>query len=41
MDLIDTVLEVDDRSYFKLGHEEHFLLPNYHLDMHSFKNIQH
>ena len=27
MDLIDTVLEGDDRSYFTFGHGEHLLLP--------------
>ena len=27
MDLIDTVLKGDDRSYFTFGHGEHLLLP--------------
>ena len=26
MDLLDTVVEDDDRSYFTCGHEEHLLL---------------
>ena len=38
MDLIDTVLEDDDRSYFTFEHGE-YLLTACHLDMHSFKSI--
>ena len=37
MDFPDTVLEGDDRSFFSCGHGEHLLLPNCHLDTHSFK----
>ena len=27
MDLIDTILDGDDKSYFTCGHGEHLLLP--------------
>ena len=40
MDLPDTVLMGDNRSYFLFGHGEHLLQPKCQLDMHSFKSIQ-